>query len=150
MMGEKGQKKGSSILKYYVSTSKTACCCRPQIKEIKWADVGGWTGQGGSLLGTKRWSLKQIINPVLIIKKNLCWLMIMLLFPFQNSSCKARWKNCRTDAKSQHKCTASYRWIRGTFKTPLSLSSCLTLYLLIKLHSLLLLSISLLALLVCK
>uniref|UniRef100_A0A8C5FSB7 6-phosphofructokinase n=1 Tax=Gadus morhua TaxID=8049 RepID=A0A8C5FSB7_GADMO len=23
-----------------------------QIKEIKWADVGGWTGQGGSLLGT--------------------------------------------------------------------------------------------------
>ncbi|KAG7256784.1 LOW QUALITY PROTEIN: hypothetical protein CRUP_021299 [Coryphaenoides rupestris] len=24
------------------------------IKEIKWADVGGWTGQGGSLLGTKR------------------------------------------------------------------------------------------------
>lgn len=26
-----------------------------QIKEIKWADVGGWTGQGGSLLGTKRY-----------------------------------------------------------------------------------------------
>ncbi|XP_010777358.1 ATP-dependent 6-phosphofructokinase, platelet type-like isoform X1 [Notothenia coriiceps] len=26
----------------------------PQIREIKWADVGGWTGQGGSLLGTKR------------------------------------------------------------------------------------------------
>ncbi|XP_038654242.1 ATP-dependent 6-phosphofructokinase, platelet type-like isoform X2 [Scyliorhinus canicula] len=25
-----------------------------QIKEIKWADVGGWIGQGGSLLGTKR------------------------------------------------------------------------------------------------
>ncbi|XP_008833959.1 ATP-dependent 6-phosphofructokinase, platelet type [Nannospalax galili] len=25
-----------------------------QIKEIGWADVGGWTGQGGSLLGTKR------------------------------------------------------------------------------------------------
>ncbi|KAL6098096.1 pfkp [Pungitius sinensis] len=25
-----------------------------QIKEIKWADVGGWTGQGGTLLGTKR------------------------------------------------------------------------------------------------
>ncbi|XP_039982460.1 ATP-dependent 6-phosphofructokinase, platelet type isoform X2 [Xiphias gladius] len=25
-----------------------------QIKEFKWADVGGWTGQGGSLLGTKR------------------------------------------------------------------------------------------------
>nr|XP_033964424.1 ATP-dependent 6-phosphofructokinase, platelet type isoform X3 [Pseudochaenichthys georgianus] len=25
-----------------------------QIREIKWADVGGWTGQGGSLLGTKR------------------------------------------------------------------------------------------------
>ncbi|KAM3865757.1 ATP-dependent 6-phosphofructokinase, platelet type-like [Diretmus argenteus] len=25
-----------------------------QIKEIKWADVGGWTGMGGSLLGTKR------------------------------------------------------------------------------------------------
>uniref|UniRef100_A0A8C4NXR1 ATP-dependent 6-phosphofructokinase n=1 Tax=Dicentrarchus labrax TaxID=13489 RepID=A0A8C4NXR1_DICLA len=25
-----------------------------QIKEIKWGDVGGWTGQGGSLLGTKR------------------------------------------------------------------------------------------------
>ncbi|KAM6177323.1 ATP-dependent 6-phosphofructokinase, platelet type isoform 1-T1 [Erethizon dorsatum] len=24
------------------------------IKEIGWADVGGWTGQGGSLLGTKR------------------------------------------------------------------------------------------------
>eukprot|EP00079_Xenopus_tropicalis_P036304 XP_017950075.1 PREDICTED: ATP-dependent 6-phosphofructokinase, platelet type isoform X8 [Xenopus tropicalis] len=25
-----------------------------QIKDIKWGDVGGWTGQGGSLLGTKR------------------------------------------------------------------------------------------------
>ncbi|TNN66899.1 ATP-dependent 6-phosphofructokinase, platelet type [Liparis tanakae] len=25
-----------------------------QIEEIKWGDVGGWTGQGGSLLGTKR------------------------------------------------------------------------------------------------
>ncbi|XP_044916748.1 ATP-dependent 6-phosphofructokinase, platelet type isoform X5 [Felis catus] len=25
-----------------------------QIKEIGWADVGGWTGQGGSILGTKR------------------------------------------------------------------------------------------------
>ncbi|KAI4888180.1 hypothetical protein NFI96_014762 [Prochilodus magdalenae] len=25
-----------------------------QINEIKWGDVGGWTGQGGSLLGTKR------------------------------------------------------------------------------------------------
>uniref|UniRef100_A0A8C2ZMF9 ATP-dependent 6-phosphofructokinase n=1 Tax=Cyclopterus lumpus TaxID=8103 RepID=A0A8C2ZMF9_CYCLU len=25
-----------------------------EIKEIKWGDVGGWTGQGGSLLGTKR------------------------------------------------------------------------------------------------
>ncbi|XP_078089016.1 ATP-dependent 6-phosphofructokinase, platelet type isoform X5 [Mustelus asterias] len=25
-----------------------------QIKEIKWGDVGGWVGQGGSLLGTKR------------------------------------------------------------------------------------------------
>ncbi|XP_023009699.1 ATP-dependent 6-phosphofructokinase, platelet type isoform X2 [Maylandia zebra] len=25
-----------------------------QIKEVKWGDVGGWTGQGGSLLGTKR------------------------------------------------------------------------------------------------
>uniref|UniRef100_A0A8C3HUX9 6-phosphofructokinase n=1 Tax=Chrysemys picta bellii TaxID=8478 RepID=A0A8C3HUX9_CHRPI len=25
-----------------------------QIKEISWGDVGGWTGQGGSLLGTKR------------------------------------------------------------------------------------------------
>ncbi|XP_065150795.2 ATP-dependent 6-phosphofructokinase, platelet type isoform X3 [Paramisgurnus dabryanus] len=25
-----------------------------QIKEVNWADVGGWTGQGGSLLGTKR------------------------------------------------------------------------------------------------
>ncbi|XP_045080753.1 ATP-dependent 6-phosphofructokinase, platelet type-like isoform X2 [Coregonus clupeaformis] len=25
-----------------------------QIKEIKWGDVGGWTGQGGSILGTKR------------------------------------------------------------------------------------------------
>ncbi|KAM3929622.1 ATP-dependent 6-phosphofructokinase, platelet type isoform 5-T5 [Leptodactylus fuscus] len=25
-----------------------------QIQEIKWGDVGGWTGQGGSLLGTKR------------------------------------------------------------------------------------------------
>uniref|UniRef100_A0A3P8SX73 ATP-dependent 6-phosphofructokinase n=1 Tax=Amphiprion percula TaxID=161767 RepID=A0A3P8SX73_AMPPE len=28
-----------------------------QIKEIKWGDVGGWTGQGGSLLGTKRSTL---------------------------------------------------------------------------------------------
>ncbi|XP_038245140.1 ATP-dependent 6-phosphofructokinase, platelet type isoform X1 [Dermochelys coriacea] len=27
---------------------------RGQIKEISWGDVGGWTGQGGSLLGTKR------------------------------------------------------------------------------------------------
>lgn len=25
-----------------------------QIKQISWADVGGWTGQGGSILGTKR------------------------------------------------------------------------------------------------
>ncbi|XP_044151249.1 ATP-dependent 6-phosphofructokinase, platelet type isoform X1 [Bufo gargarizans] len=25
-----------------------------QIQEIKWGDVGGWTGQGGSILGTKR------------------------------------------------------------------------------------------------
>ncbi|XP_022410322.1 ATP-dependent 6-phosphofructokinase, platelet type isoform X1 [Delphinapterus leucas] len=25
-----------------------------QVKEIGWADVGGWTGQGGSILGTKR------------------------------------------------------------------------------------------------
>ncbi|XP_051688384.1 ATP-dependent 6-phosphofructokinase, platelet type isoform X2 [Oryctolagus cuniculus] len=25
-----------------------------QIKEIRWGDVGGWTGQGGSILGTKR------------------------------------------------------------------------------------------------
>uniref|UniRef100_A0AAQ4R7V8 6-phosphofructokinase n=1 Tax=Gasterosteus aculeatus aculeatus TaxID=481459 RepID=A0AAQ4R7V8_GASAC len=25
-----------------------------QVGEIKWADVGGWTGQGGTLLGTKR------------------------------------------------------------------------------------------------
>ncbi|XP_044281105.1 ATP-dependent 6-phosphofructokinase, platelet type isoform X4 [Varanus komodoensis] len=25
-----------------------------QIKEISWGDVGGWTGQGGSILGTKR------------------------------------------------------------------------------------------------
>ncbi|KAM4688386.1 ATP-dependent 6-phosphofructokinase, platelet type isoform 3-T3 [Discoglossus pictus] len=25
-----------------------------QIKEIKWGGVGGWTGQGGSILGTKR------------------------------------------------------------------------------------------------
>ncbi|XP_048668564.1 ATP-dependent 6-phosphofructokinase, platelet type isoform X3 [Marmota marmota marmota] len=25
-----------------------------QIKEIGWSDVGGWTGQGGSILGTKR------------------------------------------------------------------------------------------------
>ncbi|XP_074261230.1 ATP-dependent 6-phosphofructokinase, platelet type isoform X3 [Saimiri boliviensis] len=25
-----------------------------QIKEIGWTDVGGWTGQGGSILGTKR------------------------------------------------------------------------------------------------
>ncbi|XP_021546578.1 ATP-dependent 6-phosphofructokinase, platelet type isoform X1 [Mirounga angustirostris] len=25
-----------------------------QIKEIGWGDVGGWTGQGGSILGTKR------------------------------------------------------------------------------------------------
>uniref|UniRef100_A0A672PT08 6-phosphofructokinase n=1 Tax=Sinocyclocheilus grahami TaxID=75366 RepID=A0A672PT08_SINGR len=29
-------------------------CFLSQIKEIKWGDVGGWTGQGGSLLGTKR------------------------------------------------------------------------------------------------
>ncbi|XP_058039891.1 ATP-dependent 6-phosphofructokinase, platelet type isoform X1 [Ahaetulla prasina] len=27
---------------------------RGQIKEIRWGDVGGWTGQGGSILGTKR------------------------------------------------------------------------------------------------
>uniref|UniRef100_A0A8C5U502 Phosphofructokinase, platelet n=1 Tax=Malurus cyaneus samueli TaxID=2593467 RepID=A0A8C5U502_9PASS len=26
----------------------------PKIKEISWGDVGGWTGQGGSILGTKR------------------------------------------------------------------------------------------------
>lgn len=28
--------------------------CAPQVKEIGWGDVGGWTGQGGSILGTKR------------------------------------------------------------------------------------------------
>ncbi|XP_028933706.1 ATP-dependent 6-phosphofructokinase, platelet type isoform X2 [Ornithorhynchus anatinus] len=27
---------------------------RGQVKEITWGDVGGWTGQGGSILGTKR------------------------------------------------------------------------------------------------
>ncbi|NXQ20293.1 PFKAP protein, partial [Peucedramus taeniatus] len=27
---------------------------RGKIKEISWGDVGGWTGQGGSILGTKR------------------------------------------------------------------------------------------------
>ncbi|KAJ7322188.1 hypothetical protein JRQ81_018475 [Phrynocephalus forsythii] len=27
---------------------------RGQIKDIGWGDVGGWTGQGGSILGTKR------------------------------------------------------------------------------------------------
>ncbi|NXU10788.1 PFKAP protein, partial [Pardalotus punctatus] len=27
---------------------------RGKIKEITWGDVGGWTGQGGSILGTKR------------------------------------------------------------------------------------------------
>ncbi|XP_035420178.1 ATP-dependent 6-phosphofructokinase, platelet type isoform X2 [Cygnus atratus] len=27
---------------------------RGKIKEINWGDVGGWTGQGGSILGTKR------------------------------------------------------------------------------------------------
>ncbi|XP_006088497.1 ATP-dependent 6-phosphofructokinase, platelet type [Myotis lucifugus] len=27
---------------------------RGQVKEIGWSDVGGWTGQGGSILGTKR------------------------------------------------------------------------------------------------
>nr|XP_031526755.1 ATP-dependent 6-phosphofructokinase, platelet type isoform X3 [Vicugna pacos] len=27
---------------------------RGQIREIGWSDVGGWTGQGGSILGTKR------------------------------------------------------------------------------------------------
>uniref|UniRef100_A0A673AQT1 6-phosphofructokinase n=1 Tax=Sphaeramia orbicularis TaxID=375764 RepID=A0A673AQT1_9TELE len=40
--------------------------CKGQIKEIKWADVGGWTGQGGSLLGTKRYTFNTyfiISNP---------------------------------------------------------------------------------------
>ncbi|XP_030054746.1 ATP-dependent 6-phosphofructokinase, platelet type isoform X1 [Microcaecilia unicolor] len=39
-----------------------------QIKEIQWGDVGGWTGQGGSLLGTKRTLpakyLKQIADQI--------------------------------------------------------------------------------------
>uniref|UniRef100_A0A671N948 6-phosphofructokinase n=1 Tax=Sinocyclocheilus anshuiensis TaxID=1608454 RepID=A0A671N948_9TELE len=44
-----------------------------QIKEIKWGDVGGWTGQGGSLLGTKRYDyiskglLIHNINALLVI-----------------------------------------------------------------------------------
>uniref|UniRef100_A0A8C1IX33 Phosphofructokinase, platelet n=1 Tax=Cyprinus carpio TaxID=7962 RepID=A0A8C1IX33_CYPCA len=33
--------------------------CKGQIKEIKWGDVGGWTGQGGSLLGTK-----SVLHPI--------------------------------------------------------------------------------------
>uniref|UniRef100_A0A8B9REA6 6-phosphofructokinase type C n=1 Tax=Astyanax mexicanus TaxID=7994 RepID=A0A8B9REA6_ASTMX len=37
-----------------------------QIREIKWGDVGGWTGQGGSLLGTKSSSpLKPWLCPAL-------------------------------------------------------------------------------------
>uniref|UniRef100_A0A3P8ZPS0 Phosphofructokinase domain-containing protein n=1 Tax=Esox lucius TaxID=8010 RepID=A0A3P8ZPS0_ESOLU len=35
-----------------------------QIKEIKWGDVGGWTGQGGSILGTKR-KMNSWLCPVL-------------------------------------------------------------------------------------
>ncbi|XP_033841546.1 ATP-dependent 6-phosphofructokinase, platelet type isoform X4 [Periophthalmus magnuspinnatus] len=35
-----------------------------QIKEIKWADVGGWTGQGGSLLGTKRTLPAKLIEKI--------------------------------------------------------------------------------------
>nr|XP_032802359.1 ATP-dependent 6-phosphofructokinase, platelet type-like isoform X3 [Petromyzon marinus] len=35
-----------------------------QIKEIKWRDVGGWTGQGGSLLGTKRTLPKKYLDQI--------------------------------------------------------------------------------------
>ncbi|XP_032898080.1 ATP-dependent 6-phosphofructokinase, platelet type isoform X2 [Amblyraja radiata] len=45
-----------------------------QIKEIKWGDVGGWTGQGGSLLGTKRTlpvnNLKAIAEQIRLHKIN--------------------------------------------------------------------------------
>ncbi|XP_037366437.2 ATP-dependent 6-phosphofructokinase, platelet type isoform X2 [Talpa occidentalis] len=35
-----------------------------QIKEIGWADVGGWTGQGGSILGTKRTLPKKYLEEI--------------------------------------------------------------------------------------
>ncbi|KAL7842516.1 hypothetical protein SRHO_G00242050 [Serrasalmus rhombeus] len=35
-----------------------------QITEIKWGDVGGWTGQGGSLLGTKRTLPAKYLNKI--------------------------------------------------------------------------------------
>uniref|UniRef100_A0A669CUW9 6-phosphofructokinase n=1 Tax=Oreochromis niloticus TaxID=8128 RepID=A0A669CUW9_ORENI len=61
-----------------------------QIKEIKWGDVGGWTGQGGSLLGTKRTlpgkHLDKIaeqmrihnINALLVVGG--CWLSLLQAF----------------------------------------------------------------------
>ncbi|KAG8515125.1 ATP-dependent 6-phosphofructokinase, platelet type [Galemys pyrenaicus] len=35
-----------------------------QIKEIGWTDVGGWTGQGGSILGTKRILPKKYLEAI--------------------------------------------------------------------------------------
>ncbi|XP_053116885.1 ATP-dependent 6-phosphofructokinase, platelet type isoform X2 [Hemicordylus capensis] len=37
---------------------------RGQIKEISWGDVGGWTGQGGSILGTKRTLPAKILEKI--------------------------------------------------------------------------------------
>lgn len=37
-----------------------------QIKEIGWGDVGGWTGQGGSILGTKRTMPGKLIEDIAV------------------------------------------------------------------------------------
>lgn len=55
-----------------------------QIKEIKWGDVGGWTGQGGSLLGTKRWvhvgksSSHEVIVLTFFAPKRFSWILCYL------------------------------------------------------------------------
>lgn len=45
----RGQHAGSGV-----RPSADLCDLAPQIEEAGWSYVGGWTGQGGSKLGTKR------------------------------------------------------------------------------------------------
>uniref|UniRef100_A0A3P8X271 6-phosphofructokinase n=1 Tax=Cynoglossus semilaevis TaxID=244447 RepID=A0A3P8X271_CYNSE len=53
-VGLRGGSFENNLTTYRLLSNRKADSELPNIKEIKWGDVGGWTGQGGSLLGTKR------------------------------------------------------------------------------------------------